>query len=132
MTVYSGKYGSLRTGTGATNVSRVRNWNLSSTVDNLEVTNLGQDARDYVPGLKSATGSAQIVYHDDDSTLQNILDNCILTGAPSNVRLELRWGSKKINFDATITGANITCAAGEVMTADINFQMDGDYRTVTL
>lgn len=130
MAVFSGKDGKLQWGN--TDVTRVRNWALQSTLDTLEVTDLGDDARAYVPGLKSATGTATIFYHDDDTTLQKILDNIILTGTPSSGVLDLSWGTKNIEMRVYITSANITCAAGEVMTADVSFQMTDDYRIATL
>lgn len=130
MAVFSGKDGTLQWQNAA--VTRVRNWSLQSTLDALEVTNLGQIAREYVPGLKSATGSCTIFYHDDDATLRGMLDNVITTGAPSNGILDLKWGAKNIEMTVLITSANITCSTGEVMTADLSFQMTGDYRIATV
>ena len=130
MTVYSGKDGSL-VWQGST-TTRVRNWTLSSTLDALEVTDLGDDARAYIPGLKSATGTATIFYHDDNSSLRAILDNCITTGSGSAGSLSLRWGTRKIDMSVIVTAANITCTTGEVMTADITFQMTGNYQSIGL
>jgi len=126
MAVFSGKDGTLQWQNAT--VARVRNWSLQSTLDALEVTNLGNDARAYVPGLKSATGSCTIFYHDDNSTLRGMLDNIITTGTPSSGILDLKWGGRNIEMTALITSANITCSTGEVMTADLSFQMTGDYR----
>lgn len=130
MTIYSGKDGRLDW--GGTNTTRVRNWTLSSTLDTLEITHLGGNARAYVPGLKSATGTATIFYHDDDTTLRAILNNCISTSTPTNGTLRLRWGGKDVEMSVYVTAANITCTTGEVMTADITFQMSGDYRSINL
>lgn len=130
MAVFSGKDGTLQWQNAA--VTRVRNWSLQSTLDALEVTNLGQIAREYVPGLKSATGSCTIFYHDDDVTLRWMLDNVITTGAPSNGILDLKWGAKHVEMTVLITSANITCSTGEVMTADLSFQMTGDYRIASM
>ena len=47
MAVFSGKDGTLQWQNAA--VTRVRNWSLQSTLDALEVTNLGQIAREYAP-----------------------------------------------------------------------------------
>ena len=130
MAIYSGKDGTLEVDDSA--VGKVRSWSLTSAVDTLEVTNLGDEARVYVPGLKSATGSASLIYHDDNTEIQNVLDDCITTGTPGEAKIKLEWGDKELEFDAYITSAVITCSVGEVMSADISFTMSGDYETVTL
>ena len=130
MAVFSGKDGSLRWNNKA--IARVRSWSVQSNLETLDVTDLGDDARAYVAGLKSATGNASIYYHDDNNNFRELLDNVINTGTPGSAQLELRWGSKKLNFTAFVTTANITCAVGEVMSADVSFQMTGDYDAITL
>lgn len=130
MAVYSGKDG--RVEWNNVTITRVRNWSLQSTFDTLETTDLGDDARVYVAGLKSATGAMTIFYHDDDTSLRTILDNVILTGTPTAARLELIYGPKRIEMNAFINTAAITCSVGEVMSAELGFTMTGDYRTTTL
>jgi len=130
MAVFSGKDGSLRWNNKA--IARVRSWSVQSNLETLDVTDLGDDARAYVAGLKSATGNASIYYHDDNNNFRELLDNVINTGTPGSAQLELRWGGKKLNFTAFVTTASITCAVGEVMSADVSFQMTGDYDAITL
>lgn len=130
MAVFSGKDGSMQWAGGA--LARVRNWSVQSSLETLETTNLGNDAREYVPGLKTATGSATIYYHDDNTSLRTLLDNCINTGTPTSALLDLRWGTKRLAFNAYVTSVSITCSTGEVMSADVSFTMTGDYTTVTL
>lgn len=130
MAVFSGRDGSMEWAGGA--LARVRNWSVQSSLETLETTNLGNDAREYVPGLKTATGSATIYYHDDNTSLRTLLDNCIDTGTPESALLDLRWGTKRLAFNAYVTSVSITCSTGEVMSADVSFTMTGDYTTVTL
>ena len=117
---------------GSSAVIRVRNWSLQTTLDTLETTDLGSGLREYVPGLKSATGSASIFYHDDDTSLQSVLDDCISNDVPIPTRLSLVWGPKRIEFDAYVNNASITCSVGEVMSADVSFTMTGQYQEITL
>ena len=130
MAIYSGKDGTLEVNDSA--VGKVRSWSLNGSVDTLDVTNLGDEARFYVPGLKSATGSASLIYHDDNTEIQDVLNNCITNGTPLEVRFKLGWGDKELEFDAYIASAVITCSVGEVMSADISFTMSGDYEAVDL
>ena len=130
MAVFSGRDGSLSF--AGTAVSRVRNWSLTSNVDALETTDLGKIARTYEPGLKGATGQASIFYHDDNTSLQALLDNCITTGNPAKGEMLLKWGTKQLKFTCVVTSVAITCSTGEVMSAEVSFTMDGDYTTATL
>ena len=111
---------------------RVRNWSFTSNVDTLETTDLGDGARSYRAGLKTATATCTIMYHNDNSTLQSILATSVNTTTPTSHRLELRWGDKDLDFNAFITSVNVTCSVGEVMTADLSFQMTGDYLDIDL
>jgi len=130
MAIFSGMDGFL-VFNGQTQV-RVRNWSVTSNVDTLETTDLSHDARQYQAGLKTATATATIMYHNDNTTLRNILNSAISTDTPLPHRLELRWGGNDLDFKAFITSVNITCSVGEVMTADLSFQMTGDYLSINL
>lgn len=131
MAVLTGKDGSLKFGVAGA-VARVRNWSLQSSFDPLDTTNLGQAARTYTPGLRGATGTASIFYHDDNNTLAQMLNNCITTGTHKAGAMELLYGSKSIKFDAYINSVTITCSTGEVMSAEIGFTMNGDYTSTNL
>lgn len=131
MSYFSGRDGSLYV--GGTQIARVQNWSISNTVDALEVTDLGDGARNYVPGLKSATGSATIFYYLD--TPAALLSRVIRTTSTSEsdiVSMSLRWGTKRLDFNAVVTQGDVTCNTGEVMQAQINFTVTGDMTTVTL
>lgn len=130
MAIFTGANGTV-VFDGDTQVN-VRNWSFTGTVDTLEVTDLGDRERSYIPGLKSGTANATIMYHDDNNTLRNMLNNTITTGTPAPARLQLRFSDRDIDFDAYLTSVNVTCAVGDVMTADCSFQMTGDYTELNL
>lgn len=130
MAVFSGKDGSLVFEKNT--VIRVRNWSFTGTTETLDTTSLAVNARTFEIGLKSGTGQASIFYHDDNLSLQRLLDNCITTGAPLKGEMALRWSDKRLIFQCIITSVAITCSTGEVMSADVSFTMDGDYTVATL
>ena len=104
MAFHSGRDGSLYV--DGIRLARVAGWSLSGSVETLEVTNLGDNERNYIPGLKSAQGSATIFYHDDAPV--SLLAKIFKTGATAEadkVRLSLRFGTKKVDFDAYISSA---------------------------
>lgn len=132
MAYFSGRDGAVYI--GSTQVARVQSWSLTANVDALETTDLGDNARDYTPGVKSATGSATIFYYDSGPA--DLLNKVLQTGAVEDadkVALSLRWGStRRINADVLITSADVGVQTGEVMTATVNFTVCGDYTTITL
>ena len=130
MAVYSGKDGQLEFDGNA--VGRIRSWSLQASYDTLDITNLGNDARAFTPGLKSASGSASLIYHDDNLEIRSILETCITTGTPVTANFDLKWDDRRVQFNAYVNSANITCSTGEVMSADISFTMTGDYQSITL
>ena len=130
MAVYSGKDGQLEFDGDV--VGRIRSWSLQASYDTLDITNLGNDARAFTPGLKSASGSASLIYHDDNLEIRSILETCITTGTPVTANFDLKWDDRRVQFNAYVNSANITCSTGEVMSADISFTMTGDYQSITL
>lgn len=132
MAYFSGRDGALFV--GDTQIARVQSWSLSASVDALETTDLGDGARDYTPGVKSATGSATIFYYD--SGPESLINKVLQTGNiedSDKVALSLRWGStRRINATVLVTSADVGLQTGEVMTASINFTVCGDYTSVTL
>ena len=133
MAIYTGQDGILKFN-GLQQVN-VRNWSVTTTVDTLEVTDLGDRKRRYIPGQENATATATIMYHDDNATLRNRLDTSIRSNAqssPTPHKLELKWEGRDLDFEAYITSITITCTVGDVMTADVSFQMTGDYTAIDL
>ena len=131
MTYYSGKDGTLTY--NATQVAKVSNWSVSSTVDTLETTGLADGDRSYVPGLRTSSGSATIFYYDEAA--KPLLERIIkisAVGESDTLVIKLGWGTKFIEGNCIITSAELNCAVGEVMQASIQFQFTGAPTGVTL
>ena len=131
MAYTSGRDGSLYVDN--VRLARVANWSLNGTVESLEVTNLGDNERNITPGLKSAQGTSSIFYYDDAP--KPLISKVFKTGAATEadrVLLSLRFGTKKIDVNAYVTSAEVSCQVGAVMQANINFQVTGDYASLEL
>jgi hypothetical protein len=131
MTYYSGKDGYLVV--EEVRMGRVSGWSLTSTVESLEVTSLADTARDYVPGLKGATGSCSIWYYSD--TPKPLLKRVLRSGPVNEddiVTIRLHWGDKKVSMHVLITTGEVACQVGEVMQARLNFTVCGDLKEVEL
>ena len=126
MAVMTGYNGALRDN-GAT-VCRIRNWNLNITRDALDVTCLGQEWRDYVTGLKGATGSATLIYDPQESAAVALLNGIFTRGGDggANVEFVLSTGdSKRLSAKAYVTSTSPSVSVGEVTTIDVQFQVNG-------
>ena len=149
MTIYTGTNGSLyfdgatsNTNPAAERLARVRGWTINVTADMLETTDLGDNDRTFVAGLRGATGTAQIFMHDDGTTatrpyqlLQRLLtqgNSSDTTRRPYQGKMTLDWeGSQgRMTFNCFINSFTLTMNTGEVMGADITFTVNGSFRDV--
>jgi hypothetical protein len=135
MPFYTGRTGKLRL--GASEVAKVRNWTLDTSVNMLDTTALGDTANTFTPGLFSATGSATLSYYNGDTTdVTNLLEKIAKTGAITDsdeIALTFEVGtSQSFVADAFINSASITSSTDELTTVSFNFTINGPLTTVTL
>jgi hypothetical protein len=131
MAYLHGKDGSI-TYAGA-RLAKVASWTLSSQVEALEVTSLADTARNYTAGIKSASGSCAIWYYDDAA--DSLVSKVVRTDAPSDadiVEMTLGFGTNSVTFKALITNAELAMAVGQVMQAQLQFNVCGDMTGVKL
>lgn len=131
MTYYSGKDGTLTY--NGTQVAKVSNWSISATVDTLETTVLTESDRNYVPGLRTFSGSATVFYYDSAPVplLQRVVKTTAVTESDI-LTIKLGWDTKYIQGNCIITSAELNCSVGEVMQASIQFQFTGTPTGVVL
>jgi hypothetical protein len=114
-------------------LGRIRSWSFSSSVEALEVTSLADVARDYTAGLKSSNGSCSVFYYDNAPV--PLLSKVVKTGAATDadmVTMTLGWGDRAVTFKALLTSGEISCQVGEVMQANLSFNVCGDLAEVNL
>ena len=140
--VYTGRDGVLQL--GGTTLAKVVSFQLSSDLETLETTTLGDNLRSYVPGVVGYNGSATLLYYkEDDNTFNttNILNKLYKTGTSGvsgsdTVELTFRWvdgtDNNDIKLTAYITSASIGAATGDIVRAEIAFQGTGSLSTVTI
>ena len=140
---YSGSKGRLYVGdaseaitTSEDEVVKVRSWSFTLNTAVLETVSLGDHDRTIISGISSASGSASIYYYATSTTgtsnsgvlSSKIIDTIIpsSTGERPKVRFRLQSDAKhRIDFDAVITNFSMTNAVGEVMSANVEFDVDG-------
>jgi len=121
---------------------KVTNWSLTGNLEVLETTTLGDSQRSYTPGVQEFSGSASLLYYNDDANrndaataLKNVLK---ISGVGINdavdMRLRLVEGNTNhdIRLTAYITSATYGASVGEVSSAQISFQATGALTAVTI
>jgi len=149
-TFYSGQNGRLQI--DGINAAKVTNWSISISQSPLSTTVLSETDNTFINGVRSTTGSCRLYYYDDTSgttrtnsaaSLIQKLIKARTTGSeagkaadPENVTLKLQAVegnvTREIVVEALITSASMTISVGEVMAADVAFQVNGAPTTVSL
>ena len=146
MGFYSGRDGELYIGANTTKVAKVQSWSFSSSMAVLETTSLGDTDRTLKPGVRSYSGSCRLFYYvattGGASNLHDILTIAIKTGSSAGdaggdstdvsdqviLQMQMTTGStdvRDIRFSVFITGVSMNTAVGEVASADITWEANG-------
>ena len=133
---YTGDTGSLYV--GGQRVAKVVNWTLDGTVEPLETTNTGDEARTYVYGLQSYSGTCSAIYWDNDSgglAMKDLLTNIYRTDGTTPTatsQLSLRASdSRKFAVDVLFTTASAAVSAGSVTSVSLQFVVNGHLQDVS-
>jgi len=138
MGFYTGRTGSMLI--AGKPVAKIRDWSLETTVELLSTNTIDSAVNTFTPGVKSATGSATLMYYrlepGESASKQQftVLLNRIMKGGPvtesDRFYLALNVGGgvdDDIQFNAYITSAQVSVSTGELSIVPIQFTMDGDF-----
>ena len=108
-------------------ILKARDYTISVSKDALETSHLGSYDREYVEGLRGATGSMTVLYDPTESTAVNLL-NSILTTDGTSQEVNFVFTSqdnKKLVYSGFITSVSQSVSTGAVQAASCNFQISG-------
>ena len=140
--VYTGRDGVMQL--AGTTLAKVVNFAVSSNLETLETTTLGDGVRSYSPGVTGYSGSATLLYYKDDDdniNTSDLLSSLIKTGtdgvsSSDTVELTFRWvdgtDNNDIKLTAYITSASIGAATGDIVRSEIAFQGTGALATASI
>lgn len=123
-------------------VARVSNWSFTASVDTLEITSLGDYARNYVHGVQSFSGNATLFYYENASNL--IEGNALMTDVIRTTQtptepthtMELRFDNgsqaRRVVFKCALNQVEISASTGEIIQANVSFTVCGPLTTVTM
>ena len=138
---YSGQDGRLII--DGTTAAKVRSWSFTVNQAVLETVSLEDTDRTLIPGIRSVTGSCSLYYYQatagETTDTGTLLSNLITAnsgsggeqggGTKSTVKFELKVldgnNDRSITFYAYITSLSMTNSVGEVLSADVSFEVNG-------
>ncbi len=132
MAFYRGEEGSVKFKNAAGSVAAVTSttgWSLSVAKDTLDCTAHGATSRSYVGSLISGSGSVELLYTaaSGDETAE-LVNDALTTEDAGDALFELFLDtstSKKISFNAIITGAEFGTSVGDLQSVSVSFQTTG-------
>ena len=138
---YSGQDGRLIVNDST--VAKVRSWSFTANQAVLETSSLEDTDRTLIPGIRSVTGSCSLYYYQETAggttDTGTLLSNLITAnsgsggeqggGTKGTVKFELKIldgnNNRSITFYAYITSLSMTSSVGEVLSADVSFEVNG-------
>lgn len=112
----------------STAVSEVKSWSLSISRDQIEDTSMGDDAKTFVYGKTTASGTIE-VHFDDDDTAQGNLRDAVLNGTTVTLNLytanSATSGTDYYTCTALITSSDISVEMDSIEGRTLNFTATG-------
>lgn len=107
-------------------VAKVRNWSMSVQRDAIETTTLGKLDREYIVGLRGATGSANLFFDATDNHAVAFLNTIWAQNNDEVVEFVFdRVNNEFIEGSGFLTSVGSSVAVGEAQAVDIQFQFNG-------
>ena len=116
---------------GSNNLASVRSFTLDTTQDTIETTAMGNDSRVFVKGLRTFTGSADVIL-DDTNPQHGVASSPIdfFANSPSGSLKLYPEGSTTGDIEVTgsiiVTGYSINSTYDGIVEASVSFQGTGD------
>ena len=125
---------------GLETVGRLKNWSYTSQQQTLDTTSLQDTDKTIIAGVRSATGQASLLYYSESSSnVKKVGGHLIKPGngqynsstfgdntPPELCKIELKVdGGGSIGVYAYITSFAMTCSVGEVVSAEVSFEVHG-------
>ena len=115
----------------STTLAAVRNWSVDVTSDTIEFTTMKDSSRQYVKGMSSYTGSADIYFDSTEFAADNVFNPTNGTVGTAGVAAKLYLDEDAANDvlifanSIIVTGYSVTSSMDGMVEASISFQGNG-------
>ena len=112
-------------------LAAVRNWSVDVTSDTIEFTTMKDSSRQYVKGMSSYTGSADIYFDSTEFAADNVFNPTNGTVGTAGVAAKLYLDEDSSNDvlifanSIIVTGYSVTSSMDGMVEASISFQGNG-------
>ena len=124
-------------------IARVSSWTFAANAASLNTTTLGDFATTAIYGIQSFTGSCTLYYYEKDAGAidggtELMSDVFRTTQTPTNpthelvLRYENGARTHEVKFKCLLNQVQIAATAGDIVTANVNFQVTGPLQTATI
>jgi predicted secreted protein len=115
---------------GGSAVAEVRNFSIETTADTIETSVMGNDTRQYVKGMSTFSGSADVLWNSAHWTSNGMNPNVSgvneVGKVPATVNIFPEGTGEKFAGDIIITGYTVTASFDGLIEASISFQGSGN------
>lgn len=126
MAVLTGSTGELRY--NGLRIAKCRNFSLDISRDALETTVVGNFDRTYIEGMRGATGSATILYDEDESSTIDLVNSIFRQDGSRAIGMVLNTNTNRVlEFRAIVTQVSTPVSVGEVTACSVSFQVSGPF-----
>ena len=128
-------------GTGAQTIIKANSWSLQAEMGLLSTTTLGDSNNTFVPDRVTYTGSATLLYYENDaesngdnltgqlmSRLYKTGTGGVTKGDEAGFKLRIRGGNDEkhdITLNGYLTSISIGATVGDIITAQVSFTANG-------
>ena len=126
MAVLTGANGALKY--NGVVIGKVRNWSLNVSREALDTTCLSTTDREYVPGLRSTSGSCSVLYDPDERKAAELLNGIFRDETEPTDVVEFVLDTLRNNRlygKALITSISPSVSVGAAHSCEVQFQMSG-------
>ena len=139
MSYFSGQHGSLYI--DSVKAAAVTNWSFNTSMSPLSTTTLEDTDNTIISGLRTTTGSCTLLYYQNNgNSARDLVEKLIkerTTGSIDGIAAETELVTLKllindgtttgkfVTVEALLTSAAMSMAVGEVLSADVAFQVNG-------
>ena len=141
MSYFSGQHGSLYI--DSVKAAAVTSWSFNTSMSPLSTTTLEDTDNTIISGLRTTTGSCTLLYYqagNSKNSARDLVEKLIkerTTGSVDGIAAETQTvtlklfindgttAGKFITVEALLTSAAMSMAVGEVLSADVAFQVNG-------
>jgi len=123
---------------------QVTNWSIQVSQSALDTTVLEDTDTTFINGLRTTTGNCRLYYYGTNSSASQLIRTILLprqnsnepgiaASTQQNVIFKLKVdGAGEIEAEALITSGAMAMSIGEVLAVDIEFQVQGAIKSVTI